>query len=61
MYLLKSICDKCYIGYNYLISMKKILFRKLLIDCLVFFFNMLDISECDYLGIPSCKLSRLND
>ena len=37
MYLLKSICDKCYIGYNYFISMKKILFRKLLIDCLVFF------------------------
>jgi len=29
--------DRCYIGYNYLISMKKILFRKLLIDCLVFF------------------------
>ena len=29
--------DSCYIGYNYFISMKKILFRKLLIDCLVFF------------------------
>ena len=29
--------DRCYIGYNYLISMKKILFRKLLIDCFVFF------------------------
>jgi len=29
--------ERCYIGYNYLISMKKILFRKLLIDCLVFF------------------------
>jgi len=30
--------ERCYIGYNYLISMKKILFRKLLIDCFVFFF-----------------------
>lgn len=29
--------ERCYIGYNYLISMKKILFRKLLIDCFVFF------------------------
>ena len=29
--------ERCYIGYNYLISMKKILFRKLLIDCIVFF------------------------
>ena len=29
--------DSCYIGYNYFISMKKILFRKILIDCLVFF------------------------
>jgi len=29
--------ERCYIGYNYLISMKKILFRKLLIDCIIFF------------------------
>ena len=39
--MLKPICDKCYIGYKYLISMKKILFRKLLIDCLVFFLTCL--------------------
>jgi len=37
MNLLKSMYERCYIGYNYLISMKKILFRKLLIDCFVFF------------------------
>ena len=37
MNLIHSIDDKCYIGQNYYFSMKKILFRKLLIDCLKFF------------------------
>jgi len=37
MNLLQFICDGCYIEENYYISMKKILFRKLLYDCVIFF------------------------
>ena len=33
--------DRCYISYNYIISMKKILFRKLLSDCFNFFILVL--------------------
>jgi len=37
MNLIHSVDDKCYIGQNYYFSMKKILFRKILLDCFLFF------------------------
>ena len=45
MNLIHSVDDKCYIGQNYYNSMKKILFRKLLFDCLKFFIISLLITS----------------